>query len=363
MYQLRSNCQLPTAYCYCPRFPFGMGHLGPWYESVSPENKYLSPAPRGWPLGRGWGKELNDEEGVGLYDYGARWYDAALGRWGQVDPLAEPQASWSTYHYVYGNPMKYFDPFGLMGADGLTNQQWMKASRPGGSAGAARRYREDNRQAEAEQARFGKWFRENYEWNPHAGQEVGRATLGGALRLSFSGGYLLRQTASGQSFRFSEAPSPHAISVSAGAAWGGGIGFEVGKVYDGRGRSAWFFRADARIGVGGGLSVNYEEIVPAPGVDFEVGTWGGYDNYWSLGLGPLAYGEGENQEVWGRDGDRWFNPAAMSGQSFTYQGGSIQPPSIKSPRKHGPVTRNPKGWGLTFEAYKSWGKTYLRGLK
>jgi RHS repeat-associated protein len=83
-------------------YPFGMGHLGPWYESVSPENKYLYN-----------GKELNDEEGVGLYDYGARWYDAAVGRWGQVDPLVEEYPEWSPYNYVLGNPIRIIDPDGM----------------------------------------------------------------------------------------------------------------------------------------------------------------------------------------------------------------------------------------------------------
>jgi RHS repeat-associated protein len=83
-------------------YPFGMGHLGPWYESVSPENRYLYN-----------GKELNDEEGVGLYDYGARWYDAALGRWGQVDPLVEEYPEWSPYNYVLGNPIRIIDPDGM----------------------------------------------------------------------------------------------------------------------------------------------------------------------------------------------------------------------------------------------------------
>jgi RHS repeat-associated protein len=82
-------------------YPFGMGHLGPWYESVSPENKYLYN-----------GKELNDEEGVGLYDYGARWYDAAVGRWGQVDPLAEEHYNLSPYNFVLNNPLIFLDPDG-----------------------------------------------------------------------------------------------------------------------------------------------------------------------------------------------------------------------------------------------------------
>ena len=58
------------------------------------------------------GKELDAKKGLNWYDYGARHYDAALGRWFVVDPLAEKMYNWSPYAYCYNNPIKYVDENG-----------------------------------------------------------------------------------------------------------------------------------------------------------------------------------------------------------------------------------------------------------
>ncbi|GAB6010284.1 RHS repeat domain-containing protein [Dysgonomonas reticulitermitis] len=58
------------------------------------------------------GKELDPMYGLNLYDYSARYMDAAIGRFTTVDPLAEQGYSWSPYAYCFNNPLLYTDPNG-----------------------------------------------------------------------------------------------------------------------------------------------------------------------------------------------------------------------------------------------------------
>ncbi len=79
-------------------YPFGMNIAGLSYSDASPENKYKYN-----------GKELEGEFGLDWYDYGARFYDAELGRFLGADPLSEILRGNSPYIYSVNNPIRFID--------------------------------------------------------------------------------------------------------------------------------------------------------------------------------------------------------------------------------------------------------------
>ncbi|MEZ4963520.1 MAG: RHS repeat-associated core domain-containing protein [Saprospiraceae bacterium] len=83
-------------------YPFGMNMDGAWAVQIGEKNRYQYN-----------GKELNSDLGLEWNDYGARWYDAAIGRFTGVDPLSEESFGWSSYCYVLNNPLLLIDPTGM----------------------------------------------------------------------------------------------------------------------------------------------------------------------------------------------------------------------------------------------------------
>ncbi len=58
------------------------------------------------------GKEWQAQDGVDLYDFGARFYQPRFGKWLSIDPLAEEYMGISPYAYCGNDPVNRVDPDG-----------------------------------------------------------------------------------------------------------------------------------------------------------------------------------------------------------------------------------------------------------
>ncbi|WP_422107279.1 DUF6443 domain-containing protein [Winogradskyella sp.] len=91
-------------------YPFGLQHKG--YNDVVSAN--VNSVAQKFKYN---GKELQDDDVNGnsldWHDYGARNYDASLGRWMNLDPMSEFYYYSSTFTYAANNPLSYIDPNGM----------------------------------------------------------------------------------------------------------------------------------------------------------------------------------------------------------------------------------------------------------
>ena len=88
-------------------YPFGLAHKG-YNTTIAGRNHSFMYN----------GQEFDGSHNLNMTEMTFRQYDAALGRFNVVDPLAEKMPSWTPYRFGFNNPINFNDPSGLL--EGLT---------------------------------------------------------------------------------------------------------------------------------------------------------------------------------------------------------------------------------------------------
>ncbi len=311
-------------------------------------------------------KEYHNEFELGWLEYGTRFYDPTLGRFGNMDLLAEIYPQQSPFAYAANNPIRFIDYMG-MGSD-EKNPTWRDNSGLGPIWGGYNAFNSGGMQGGGGYTGYngyqgyigagtgggfnydyfngaGQWGMEGYYSGQTYGGELyaginflfssmqhrdnspqSMASMGNmainmqAANASYSNnsGQISPTTISNYKLSPYQKPKAQAKSLSAGFAFFCGYNLAFGSVNDENGNSKWFFTFGPTIGFFLGASYNEHDIIskkkPFTVSDYS-GIYSGYDG----GAGILGFHFGGNIEEKLDTPQSGFNPIDM-GDSYKERG-------------------------------------------
>lgn len=277
-------------------------------------------------------KEWQDELSLNWYDYGARNYDPAIGRWMNLDPLANAHPDMTPYRYSFNSPTNAADPTGLLEDWVQNGDDFFYDSEVTTQAEAASKYGETAKHLNEGSRLTGKLGNDiAYQYTFHDNGTV--SDVNGDVMDTRTN----IKTAGGSTIIGSEHKNGFKYSFGLNAAFGGGFGLDIGIVKDAGGSLGFMLGRNANVGFGEDVGFGFGPIMSNHSGPFLLEDAGGSSLGLSAGIeSPIggigsSYGGTYSNSL--SPGQR-FNPANY-GTSDTGRGnyevsrGFVQPPAGK----------------------------------